>query len=124
MTERTASAPTRDGQGFTLVEVMIALVVIAIGVMALSGIQTRSSRDVYATGRSSRALALAQQHLETIRAGGYTAAVTDSGDQEVFHWVARVDSAGLDLKRVDVRVTWSEQMQSRDVRLTTLMSSR
>lgn len=124
MTSR-ASQPTKvDDRGFTLVEIMIALVVIAIGVMALSGVQTRSSNDVYETGRTSRALALAQQHLETIRSAGYTAAVSDSGTQDVFDWMARVDSTGVDLKRIDVTVTWPEQQQTRTVRLTTLLSSR
>lgn len=113
-----------DAAGFTLVELMIALVVIAIGVMALSGVQTRSSRDVYATGRSTRALALAQQRIEIKRAGGYAAAVTDSGQQDNFEWIARVDSAGIDLKSIDVTVTWPEQMQTQSVRLTTLISAR
>lgn len=124
MTDRIPHPGQARDAGFTLVEVMIALVVIAIGIMALSGVQTRSSRDVYSTGRTSRALALAQQHIETIRAGGYAAAVSDSGQSEVFSWMARVDSAGVDLKSIDVTVTWPEQQQTRSVRLTTLLSSR
>jgi type IV pilus assembly protein PilV len=113
-----------DGAGFTLIEIMVALVIIAIGVIALSGVQTRSSNDVYATGRSTRALALAQQHIEMLRAGGYVAAVSDSGQDGVFTWTAHVDSAAVDLKSIDVAVTWPEQLQSRTVRLTTLLSTR
>jgi len=124
VTDRARHKPVPDEGGFTLVEVMIALVVIAIGIMALSGVQTRSSTDVYETGRTSRALALAQERLETIRAVGYTAAASDSGQQEVFNWMARVDSVGLDLKSIDVTVTWPEQQQTRNVRLTTLLSAR
>lgn len=124
MIDRKDRIVKNDAAGFTLVELMIALVVIAIGVMALSGVQTRSSRDVYATGRAGRALALAQERIEIKRAGGYTAAVTDSGQQDVFTWVARVDSANIDLKRIDVTVTWPEQQQTQSVRLTTLLSSR
>lgn len=124
MIDRKDRIVKNDAAGFTLVELMIALVVIAIGVMALSGVQTRSSRDVYATGRSTRALALAQQRIEIKRAGGYAAAVTDSGQQDNFEWIARVDSAGIDLKSIDVTVTWPEQMQTQSVRLTTLISAR
>ena len=51
MIDRKDRIVKNESAGFTLVELMIALVVIAIGVMALSGVQTRSSRDVYATGR-------------------------------------------------------------------------
>lgn len=124
MIDRKDRIVKNDAAGFTLVELMIALVVIAIGVMALSGVQTRSSRDVYATGRSTRALALAQQRIEIKRAGGYAAAVTDSGQQDNFQWIAQVDSAGIDLKSIDVTVTWPEQMQTQSVRLTTLISAR
>ncbi len=50
--------------------------------------------------------------------------MTDSGQQEVFQWVTRVDSVGIDLKSIDVTVTWPEQMQTQSVRLTTLISAR
>jgi type IV pilus assembly protein PilV len=124
MTDATRNRPEPGADGFTLVELMIALVVIAIGIIALSGVQTKSSRDVYSTGRQTRALATAEDRVERIRSIGYTAAVSDSGQDGVFNWTARVDSAGLELKRIAVTVTWPEQAQVRQVRLTTLLSAR
>ena len=124
MTSPATRSRPRATAGFTLLELMFALVVIAIGLIALSGVQTRSSRDVYSTGRTTRALAVAQQHLETIRSVGYTAAVSDSGQDAIFAWTARVNPAGQDLKSIAITVTWPEQGQTRNVQLTTLLSSR
>jgi type IV pilus modification protein PilV len=119
---RAAQAPGVDG--FTLIELMIALVVITIGILALSGVQTRSSRDVYSTGRQTQALAIAEDRVERIRSVGYAAAVTDSGTTNGFTWSARVDSAALELKRIDVSVRWQDHLQTRSVRLRTLLSLR
>lgn len=117
-TQRSASA------GFTLIELMVVMVVVAVGVLALSQVQTRSSRDVYSTGRGERALALAQQRIEITRSAGYTAAVSDSGVSDVFAWVARVDSAGLELKQVAVTVRWLEGTSPQSCQLNTLLSAR
>jgi type IV pilus assembly protein PilV len=121
-------APRRGTQsgdrGFTLVEVMVALVVIAIGVMALSVIQTRSSGDVYATGRQTRALNLAQERVETVRAAGYSAAVSGGGSSGPFTWATRVDSLSTDLKAVTVSVSWAELGRPRTVQLQTMLSAR
>jgi type IV pilus assembly protein PilV len=124
MTDPIRSGREARAAGFTLVELMIALVVIAIGIIALSGVQTRSSRDVYATGRATQALAMAEDRVEQIRSVGYTAAASDSGQTTVFSWIARVDSTAPDLKHIDVTVTWPEQSQTRAVELQTLLSAR
>ena len=110
--------------GVTLVELMIVLVVIAIGVLALSGIQTRSSTDVYSTGRRTRALALAESQMEVARGLGYDSAVADSGQSNEFAWRTAVDSADVALHRVTVTVNWTENGAARSVQLINLLSQR
>ena len=88
------TVPGAGSRGFTLVELMIALVVIAVGILALSGVQTRSSRDVYSTGRQERALALAQERIEIARSAGYATVAADSGQTGVFAWRTGVNLAG------------------------------
>ncbi len=110
--------------GFTLVELMIALVILTIGLLALSGVQTRSSHDVHTTGRHTRALALAEEHLEVTRGGGYAAADSANGVSGPFTWVTIVDSVAVDLKRVVVTVTWNESNAARSLQLNTLLSAR
>jgi prepilin-type N-terminal cleavage/methylation domain-containing protein len=115
---RTAAA------GVTLVELMIVLVVIAIGILALSGVQTRSSSDVYATGRRTRALAVAQTQMEVKRSLGYTGAVSDSGVTDGYTWAATVDTPSIDLARVRVSVSWTEKGTTDSLQIIDLISKR
>ena len=108
----------------TLVELMVALVVITIGILALSAAQTRSSVHVYAAGRNTRALELAQERLETVRAGGFAAAVRDSGTTDGFAWLVGVDSLSVDLRHVLVTVSWTEHAVPQTLRLDDLLSDR
>jgi prepilin-type N-terminal cleavage/methylation domain-containing protein len=110
--------------GFSLVELMVVLVFIAIGILALSGVQTGSLTDVYATGRYTRALDLAQTRMETARAVGYTLAQSDSGAVDGFTWLCLVDSGGVAMKRVTTTVSWADNRRARSVRLMSLISSR
>jgi Tfp pilus assembly protein PilV len=103
---------------------MIALVVLSIGILALSAIQTRSSSDVYSAGRASGALALAQERIEISRSAGYTNAVSDSGQAGPYAWAAHVDSVALELKQINVAVTWTENAAPRSLQLQTLLSVR
>lgn len=127
MTERALhSGPgvSRE-RGVTLIELMVALLVIAVGIMALSGVQTRSSNDVYATGRQTRALSLAQEKIEETRAGGFAAAVADTGVSDGFNWITQVDSVNVGLRQITVTVSWDEGLASpRSITLDGLVSAR
>lgn len=115
----------RPGEaGFSLVELMVVLVFISIGILALSSVQLTSFTDVYATGRHTRALDLAQTRMETARAVGYTSAQSDSGAVDGFAWLCLVDSGGVALKRVATTVSWVDKGRTRSVRLMSLISAR
>ncbi len=113
-----------DDRGISLVELMVVLVVVAVGVLALSGVQTRSSADVYATGRHARAVQLAQLRMEVARGAGFALAQSDSGTADGFAWRTVVDSAGIGLRRVRVTVAWTDHGAARDVRLNNLLAKR
>jgi Tfp pilus assembly protein PilV len=103
---------------------MIVLVILAIGILALSGVQTRSTRDVYSTGRHTRALAVAQARMEVAKTAGFNLAVSDSGVSDNFNWRTLVDSIGPGLDRVRVRVTWTDRGTPRQLELNNLLSRR
>jgi type IV pilus assembly protein PilV len=123
VTERAQDQAASEG-GFTLIELMVALVIIAVGVMTLSGIQTRSSRDVHMTGRRTNALALAEQRIEMARSAGYTGAVSDSGATGPFSWTCHVNVADVELKSVTVSVRWTDNAQTQSLQLMTLLALR
>ena len=124
MTERRGFRPARDEAGVSLVELMIVLVVVAVGVLALSGVQTRSSTDVYKTGRQTRALQLAQTRMEIARAAGFELAQSDSGASDGFTWQTQVTSAGVGLRGVRVSVTWKERGRADTLELRNLVAQR
>ncbi|MCC6348451.1 MAG: prepilin-type N-terminal cleavage/methylation domain-containing protein [Candidatus Eisenbacteria bacterium] len=124
MTERIHTAPPANERGISLIELMVVLVVVAIGVLALSAVQTRSSTDVYATGRHTRALQVAQTRMEIARGAGFAAAQTDSGSADGFNWWTAVDSVDVGLRRVNVSVRWSEHGEARSVQLLNLLAKR
>ncbi|MFQ5890056.1 MAG: hypothetical protein ACE5JR_08380 [Gemmatimonadota bacterium] len=66
----------RDEAGFGLVEAMIALIMLAIGLMAITGLaMTVASQTRLAAWQTDQALA-GQEALERIHRGGYAAAVS------------------------------------------------
>jgi len=123
MTERAAIRRSAAA-GFTLIELMVTLVMISIGILALSGVQTRSSSSVYDTGRQERGLALAQEQIEVARAAGYALAASATGTTGAFTWATQVDSISVDMKQVAVTVTWKDRSSARNLQLQTLLSAR
>ena len=124
MTSSANSSRRSECAGVTLIELMIVLVIIAVGVLALSGVQTRSSSDVYSTGQHTRAIAVAETQMEVARGLGFTLATPDSGQADGFDWRADVDSVDIGLRRVMVTVSWTESGTPRSVQLLNLLSTR
>jgi prepilin-type N-terminal cleavage/methylation domain-containing protein len=113
-----------DNKGISIIELMVVLVVVAIGVLALSAVQTRSSTEVYSTGREARALQVAQMRMEMARGAGFAQAQSDSGTTDGFAWRAVVDSADVGLRRVRVTVQWTNRTRARSIQLNTLLAQR
>lgn len=93
--------------GFGLIEVLIALVLLSVGLLGLAGLQTASLRNNDSALVRSRAVAMAYDILDRIRANR-TAAAADAYDTKTGEAAASIDDstvAGSDLK------TWKEQVE-------------
>ncbi len=122
---KRASRPNlRRDAGVSLIELLIVLVVVAVGVLALAGVQTRSTGTVVSSGRNTRALSLAQEKIEIARAAGFGVAVSDSGVSSGYNWLTRVNNVSTGLDRVTVTVSWTEGANARNIQLNTLLSTR
>jgi prepilin-type N-terminal cleavage/methylation domain-containing protein len=81
-TTEAALAPARGGRaGFTLVEVLIAMVVLAVGLLALESMAIGASRKIATANRMTEYTLIASQQLETTQARVRQNLNPQSGDQ-------------------------------------------
>lgn len=109
-----------DKKGFTLLEVMIAVAIIAIALTALLGSQAQSLSLANEAKFNTTAALLAQGRMARIEFEGEESMVGDSGDFGEdfpgYRWETRVsdvDSGEIEglsdyLKHVDLEVAWGE----------------
>lgn len=124
----------RDTVGFTLIEVLVALVVLATAVVAILQLFGGGLRLVRAAGDHTGAAVLARAKLAELPPGALEESAVE-GVEGTYRWARRValdpvllpvapdqpDAARLRLARISVEVRWS---QSRRMELVTLRAWR
>ena len=104
-------------EGFSLIEVMIALVVLAVGLLALGTMQIVSIRSNAFSSEMTYSTMLAQQQLETLKNLGFTdpdltatppshtlPEVIEKGASYSVSW--EVEDTSADMKTITMDVTW------------------
>ena len=123
-------------RGFSLIETMVALVVIVVGLTALRHVFPHNLVLEQQAVARIQATLLGKSQLEQLRLRGFTALAeahfattpapfVDSQQQVVsgpFRWQARVDREAEDLLAVHVHVVWPWPAQTYQVRLATYVS--
>ncbi len=71
-----------DKRGFTLIEMLVGLVLLAIGLLAIAGMQITSVRGNYFSGNMTHASILAQDRLEALRQLPLDNAALDAGTHD------------------------------------------
>ncbi|ERS87097.1 hypothetical protein Q667_15575 [Marinobacter sp. C1S70] len=100
--------------GFSMIEVLIALIVLAIGLLGVAGLQTVSMQQTVASDTRSVAVMHAQSMAETIRSlrGVPNSSVVNAWEAEVKRDLgsasaAKVESVGTNSANIDI--TWIER---------------
>ena len=116
-------------KGFTLLEVLIGLIVLAVGLLSAAGMQIVSVRGNYAGSNLTRATILCQDKLEELKNKRYSdptlgggqppQQITESGTDYTVRY--DVTPLGNTMKRIEVTVDWSERGDHR-VTLSTIRS--
>jgi prepilin-type N-terminal cleavage/methylation domain-containing protein len=141
-TEATIGKPRRRTVGFTLVEVMIVIGILAFGFLALSAMQIKAMHGSDRGRHATNAAAIAERRMEQLQqdpwtsiapTGGFVAdpdvqsniqvEVGSSIDERAYgvsHQIADVE-AGF-TRAIDVRVSWTEE--GGEIRSITLSSIR
>jgi len=116
-------------EGFTLIELMIALLILSIGLVALAGLQISAIKGNAFSRRITTAVSVAEQTIEQIKSTPYNniqsqplSQVTAS-NMNFSRQVSVADNAPLpSMKTVQVTVTWSEGGKSHTVPISTVIS--
>jgi len=132
---RSHEAPQKDAasRAFTLVEVIIALAILAIAVVALLRLELISIRMTDRADTLARAALLAQARMAETLGGKYPEIGSESGAEKhvggaALRWRVDVREAQVeelraaqvgDMRTVDVLVTWNRGGPHERVRLTT-----
>lgn len=152
-TPQTAGPATRDGitpvvdsraayrtrrrqRGLTLVESMISLAIFAWVLSGLSMLMISSMRSNSNAKRYTVASALAQGKIESLRAGGYTAAASSTanealnlegttGGTAVFSrsWTVAAGTPIAKTKTIAVTVAWDDNQGSHQAVLKTILAN-
>ena len=115
-----------DNNGFTLIEVLVAMVILSVGLLGTAALITGIIRSNKVSNRITTATVLAQDKMEEIKNAGYTNAGNetraflsspfDNYEREV---TVASDSPSSGMKTVNVTVYWES---SKSVSLQTILT--
>jgi type IV pilus assembly protein PilV len=116
-------------EGFTLIEIMIALVVMSIGLTALAAVQISAIRGNAFSKRMTTAVSIADEKIEQLKSSPYanilsepSIQITQSNMNFTMQVTVTANSPLPNSKKVEVVVTWSEGSKSHSVPITTIVS--
>lgn len=119
-------------QGFTLIEVLVAVFILTIGLLGTAGLTTGIIRGNHYSKNITSATAAAQSQLESVKSSGYANAVAANFPTETvsmggmtFNRATTItsDSPAANMKTIAVVVTWTESNNTtRSVTLQTILA--
>jgi len=124
-TQRIQNRSALTDRGFTLIEVLVAIAIFAIGILAVAKMQYWTFRNNSTGDKTTQATMLARQKIEEIKSQDIEdmADGNDSGGIYTREWgVAEPPGcpAGCSARRIVVTVSWDQQGQTRSIELTTI----
>ena len=125
--------PSRNRNGFTLIEILVALVILSIALLALAGLMVTTTRNNATGGHLTEAATFAQDTLERLRVSPLTSIPTgvmiqnscvgSTGVLYTGSWTA-VANSGSTLDRISITVNWVDpaKLQTHSINMRTTVS--
>jgi len=120
----------KTAKGFSLIEIVIALLILAVCLLGLAGLMATTLRNTSFGGHLTEAATFAQDKLEQLRAAPWasilTGADTRTGSTGINYsrsW-AVADTAGGDQRWITITINWADPTKStnRSVSLRSMVS--
>lgn len=108
----------RDSKGFTLLELMIALVILAIGLLGLASLQVMAIKGNSYGQEMTVASTLAQNELEQLRkttgtlVNGNNTVTDQNGITYTINWTVTLNSPQTGSTTVVITISWTGPMSS------------
>jgi len=110
----------RQSQGFTLIEVMIALVILAVGLLALMAMQIVSIKANAFSSEMTYSTMLAQRQLETLKNLPFTDALLTGTTPPTLPTLHTLPNPIIDSKGGSYTVNWYVENTTADMKTITL----
>ncbi len=119
--------------GLSLIEILIAIAIFSIGILAVAQLQISNIRNNTSGNITTLATMLARQQMETLKAEGDVTTLADGADPNnpidengnaggIFtrSWIVTNPLCGSTSRHLAVTVSWNRQGQNRSVVLTSM----
>ena len=120
-----------DDSGISFIDLMLALVVLTIGVLAMMDLQVIALRSNASSQNSATALALAETKMEAIKNTTFTSLATQAAATTTVQGVTFTTTVTVTnntpiagAKKVDITVTWSDKAGAHSIPLATVISQQ
>jgi type IV pilus modification protein PilV len=110
-------------QGYTLIEILIGVVLLAIGLLAVAQMQILTITTNTAANQKTTAITLAQDQVELLRMRPYNTLgnppLSDSSGIYTRSWTVQANTPANNMSTVTVTVSW----QGKQVQMQTIIAS-
>ncbi|MCK5642154.1 MAG: hypothetical protein KAJ19_15220 [Gammaproteobacteria bacterium] len=119
------SVDGRRSEAFSIIEAIIALIIMSTAMMAIFGAIRASSGAAQHSRMQTKAVLLAETKLAETRLSGPGSYAVTSGQEDSYSWEVRIDPTSIkNLGSVDIRVAWSEQGRNQEFKLTSFLQMK
>jgi len=116
-------SPGRTGTtALTLIEVMVALAIVAVALTALLGLRNRSLAMASFAHHLTEATLLANARITALSSGDVSVTGTTDGEAAPYRWIEEIRPTPLEgVREVVVTVLWQEGAHEEQVEITTYL---